>query len=274
MKKFESIGNCIAAIELLCFRNCEIPYNEIKFGESYGTVQSGIYKNKIVAIKQFIIGENNNGLEPADILWELNSLQILTHPRIIKYIGTCLHPKNPNILYLITEFADNRSLYHYQRSTEYTITDALEIALQVAAGIEFLHSQNYVHGHIRPSNILMTSEGAKIAHFAHGRPCFPHSFNSHHHPSESEKHLIESQMNNKKIEIQDKQADIFAFGVILWHLYHPQEELKELVGQNLPQITNCPELVRELILKCCASNPYERYTAEEIVSIMRSNCDL
>jgi len=213
---------------------------------------------------------------------EIENFKKLAHDRIIEFLGTCWDIKTPTRIYLVFEYAEYGSLNTYRKSSEYNISEAPIIALQIAEGIEFLHSKNYAHRDIKPSNILITKQGekkgVKLADFGNCRLFFTGSSNSvgtlDYQPPEiwvkCESYLAGNEYKGC-IQIPNSlPVDIFSFGITLWQLYHPKQELYPCAGKKLPPITNCDDYIQALILKCCQKRPEDRYTASQVVSLLRS----
>jgi len=128
-----------------------------------------------LALKMFKIGElvrKNNKLSILER--EIKLMRKLQHPNILK-MKEALHAKENNLAAIILEWADCGSLE--QVISRGFILDEKAIASifnQVVQGLIYLHSQGIVHQDIKPSNLLLFSDGSvKISDFGIG-----HSFSS------------------------------------------------------------------------------------------------
>ncbi|CAD8067089.1 unnamed protein product [Paramecium primaurelia] len=60
----------------------------------------------------------------------------------------------PEALYIVQEYCPGGTLYEMMITKSFTEEQIVNIALQIASGLNFLHSKNIVHRDIKPENIL------------------------------------------------------------------------------------------------------------------------
>lgn len=145
----------------------KITIDELEFGNllgqgAFGSVYSGKYKDREVAIKKIEVLLNDNALN--DFEREADILSKLSHPNIIGYIGTII---TNDMCYLILELADTGSLDHLYTSIEFK--DKIKFAYQVADGLEYLHSKGIIHRDLSCRNVLVSNGVAKITDFGLSR---------------------------------------------------------------------------------------------------------
>lgn len=87
---------------------------------------------------------------------EAKAVSALNHPNIITIheIGT-----EPGSHFIATEFIDGTTLRHHQRSNALTLTEAIEIAIQVASALATAHAAGIIHRDIKPENIMVRKDG-------------------------------------------------------------------------------------------------------------------
>jgi len=87
---------------------------------------------------------------------EAKAASALNHPNIltIHEIGT-----EPGAHFIATEFIDGTTLRHHQRSNALTLTEAIEIAIQVASALATAHAAGIIHRDIKPENIMVRKDG-------------------------------------------------------------------------------------------------------------------
>ncbi|MDX1395026.1 MAG: protein kinase [Gemmatimonadota bacterium] len=91
----------------------------------------------------------------------------LSHPHILP-----LHDSGraDGLLYYVMPFVEGESLQdRLSRETQLPIDEAVQIAREVAAGLDHAHREGVVHRDIKPGNILLTPAGAVVSDFGIAR---------------------------------------------------------------------------------------------------------
>ncbi len=80
----------------------------------------------------------------------------LNHPNIITIheIGT-----DPGAHFMATEFIDGDNLRHHLRRVPLTLTEAIDIAMQIASALASAHAAGIIHRDIKPENIMLRRDG-------------------------------------------------------------------------------------------------------------------
>ncbi|PWN27010.1 hypothetical protein BDZ90DRAFT_232587 [Jaminaea rosea] len=132
---------------------------------AFGSVYRGLNwkTGETVAIKHISLADVPPS-EQSEIMSEIDLLQNLKHPNIVKYRGS---DKTPNGLYIILEYCENGSLQHICKRFGRFPEGLVSVYIyQVLLGLAYLHDQGVIHRDIKGANILTTKEGAvKLADF-------------------------------------------------------------------------------------------------------------
>lgn len=138
------------------------------------SVYRGRFKNADVAV---VVAQRGGRLGSTKFVPELKDLCSVHHSNLVKILGGC---ENGDQFYLVYEFINGGSLRQClwsEISPRFTSlptwTSRLQVALDVAQGLEYLHHHTHtpsVHKYIKSSNILIDSDlHAKIAYFGVAR---------------------------------------------------------------------------------------------------------
>ncbi|MCC7365532.1 MAG: PD40 domain-containing protein [Dehalococcoidia bacterium] len=168
--------------------------------------------------------------------------------------------------FLVTEYVDGGSLQDALRNGPMEPRRAVRIAAQVARALEEAQARGVIHRDIKPANVMLTAnDGVKVLDFGIARQegaltiTMPGSFVGTANYAAPEASLGET----------DMRSDIYSLGATLYHMLAGQPpfsgDLLQVLRQhreatvNLNALQNCPEELIDIIRKCLAKNPEERY---------------
>jgi serine/threonine protein kinase len=151
----ENLENKLASME-------KIPWSSLTLLESlgsgeFGQVFRGYYRGREVAIKQLYWDNSIQGdTVVRDLEREIESFRHLSHKRLVKFIGACLELPH---LCLVTEYMPAGSLHHllHVRKISLPVSHGLNMCLQIADAVQYLHSQNplVVHRDLKSLNVVL-----------------------------------------------------------------------------------------------------------------------
>ncbi len=115
-----------------------------------GTVWSAfdVHLNRKVAIKQIAIESSNKNR----IIAEVRLMGLLNHPGILRLLDVLQDRK---YVYITQPFCGRGSLESWVQQPEATLQARVKAFLLVLQGVRYLHAHNWVHGDIKPANILI-----------------------------------------------------------------------------------------------------------------------
>ncbi|MBI5722543.1 MAG: protein kinase [Planctomycetes bacterium] len=155
-------------------------------------------------------------------------------------------------IHLVMEHCPGKSLNDY---TPGTLVSILNVFLQTAKGLQYIHEQGYVHADICPEHVISSPEGqVKIIDL--GECCTTLTVKPK--PRELVQFGSPELMLCRPI---DKRTDIYSFGATLfWTLVGERPAITEKDRQETleKQLSAQPAGLRNLVISCIALNPTER----------------
>jgi serine/threonine protein kinase/tetratricopeptide (TPR) repeat protein len=119
---------------------------------------------RTVALKFLPAEMGINSSDKERLLREARTTSALDHPNLGAVYGIEQTPEDHT--FLVMPFYAGGSLTEWVRGRHPSLTEKLQLAMQIASGLGEAHAHGIVHRDIKPSNIMMTSEGVpKIVDF-------------------------------------------------------------------------------------------------------------
>lgn len=226
-----------------------------------GSVFLGVLRGTRVAIKQM----------RGQVSKEVNALHRFHHSSLVTLLGICVEESPDQDSYLIFEYAENGSLsdwIHGARSraggSNLTWNQRLQIALDVAEGLEYLHhstTPTCVHKDLKSSNILLNKKfRGKIANFGLAKSGGIGGSQVHAVTS----HIVGTQGYMAPEFIRDglvtPKLDVFAFGVIVLEILSGKQAVN--VGSNFGEFRGGERVLlsEEIRILMESQNPKENLT--------------
>lgn len=123
--------------------------------------------------------------------------------------------------FIVMAFYDGESLAQRIRRGPLPFRDAVDIAIQIAQGLAEAHARHIVHRDVKPSNVMITSQGAaKIVDFGLARVVSTHTATQTGGTTGTVSYMSPEQIIGKHV---DERTDIWALGIVLAEI---------LTGQN------------------------------------------
>ncbi|KAI5054730.1 hypothetical protein GOP47_0029875 [Adiantum capillus-veneris] len=232
---------------------------------AYSRLYRGIYQDTPVAVK--IIRQPDEDEFLADrlekvFMQEVNTLSCLQHQNVVKFIAAC---KKPPVLCVITEYLPGgsiRAFLHKREGELLPIPQVLQMALDIAYGMEYLHMKGVVHRDLKSENLVLGQDGCiKILDF--GVSCFESDCNSDAHDLGTYRWMAPEMLSQKPYT---RKVDVYSFGIVLWELltaHLPYEEMGAVqaafcvIHENTrpPIPPDCPTVLSDLMCRCWCTDP-------------------
>ncbi len=216
---------------------------------------------------------------------EARAVSALNHPNICALydIGSASLPGAASFDYIVMEYLDGQSLADRIARGPMPLREALEFSAQVADALSKAHRQGVIHRDIKPGNVILTKEGAKLLDFglAKARPA-AQSLEATATQSISSSPLTQAgvivgtvpYMAPEQLEGRetDARTDIFAFGAMLYEMITGRRAFEgetqasiiaRIMTANPPPFAErqvvTPPSVERLIRQCMAKDPDRRW---------------
>ncbi|KAM0944674.1 putative protein kinase TKL-Pl-4 family [Dioscorea sansibarensis] len=247
---------------------------------AHSSLYHGIYKDQPVAVKIIRQPEDDEyGVMAARLekqfTKEVTLLSHLYQRNVIKLVGAC---KKPPVFCIIIEYLSGGSLRTFLHKLEHKPLcwrKLIAIALDIARGMEYIHSQGVIHRDLKPENVLFDQDlCAKIADF--GIACEEAYCDKLAEDPGTYRWMAPEMIKNKPY---GHKVDVYSFGLVLWEMVTgtmPYEEMMPIqaafavVDKNLrPTIpSECPAAFQALIEQCWALHPDKRPEFWQIIKVL------
>lgn len=228
---------------------------------------------QVMALKMNILASNR-----ANMLREVQLMNRLSHPNILRFIGVCVHEGQ---LHALTEYINGGNLEQLLGSDVFlSWTTRLSLALDIARGLKYLHSKGIFHRDLTSKNCLVRLEGsvcsAVVGDFGLAEKI----------PDYSEEEVQERLAvvgspywmapEVLRGEVYNEKVDVFAYGIILCEIIAriqadpdilPRTEDFGLDVEAFQQMVgDCPPYFLDLAIACCNMTAKLRPSFSQIVA--------
>ncbi|GBC05823.1 hypothetical protein RclHR1_06450001 [Rhizophagus clarus] len=247
---------------------------------SFGEVYKASLANRGLVALKMIFNEHLN-IEDDVINKFIEELKLLRkidyHQNINRILGITKDAKLNYILVL--EYANEGNLREYlkEKFTSLEWSDKIQMALNIANGLKFLHSKEIIHRDLHSKNILVNDRKLSIADFGLSKSLAEATTNSVSNKRGIIEY-IEPQCLGDIMYKKDKKSDIYSLGVLLWEISSgkppfsgcPRELLKDHIkdGYRATPIEGTPSKYQTLYQECWDGEPKSRPNIEEVNEIL------
>ncbi len=196
----------------------------------------------------------------------------LKHPHILPIYDCGVQFGSP---YLVTSFVKGGSLAQVlKRQPRFTPEQALEMLKQIAAGLDYAHSQGIVHGILNPANILVSNEQVlQVTGFGLKQMLQMQGIEEYNHPQAHLFSIVGTFLGSPEYIAPecvlgsplDARTDVYALGIMLFELLSgsppftgtdPLQQAVPSLHETCPDLPAAFDLILYLALEC---EPEKRY---------------
>lgn len=159
-----------------------------------------------------------------------------------------------DLLYLVMEYAEE-NLSQVLASRALTPGECQQMLLPVLEGLTYIHGQGYVHGHLKPANIMASQERVKLSCdglTVSGEPSSIFGVASVYDPPET------------ATEGLSPAGDVWSLGMTLVEVLTQKLPVLEAGRKELPLPRSVPTALAEIIRHCLQLDPRQRWTVGQI----------
>ena len=199
----------------------------------------------------------------------------LAHPNVVQVYDSGEADGRP---YIVMEYVDGETLAELlSRRGRLPPAEAVELALQVCAGLEHAHRAGLVHRDIKPQNVLIRDDGTvKIVDFGIARSAQGTQLTETGSVLGTAAYLAPEQAAGEEVTAA---TDVYALGVVLYEMVtgrtpHSAESLTQFLARGHEQpITalrelapEAPEALEDVVMRSLARMPQYRQPSAEALA--------
>jgi len=167
----------------------------------------------------------------------------MNHPNVLPIYDA---GKDGEFLYRAMPYLESGSVEKHL-SNYYNPMKALSLLAGVKEGLNYIHSQGYIHGNLNPTHILLNPNGnPMLSNFGLTVPI----------SGQTNAFMAPEQVQGGAV---DRRADIYGLGVLLYTLLVGQAPPAGTIVSPRSARSDIPQAVEHVILKAMAQNPDARF---------------
>ena len=213
---------------------------------------------------------------------EARAAAALNHPNVVAVFDV----QTEGVPYLVSELLEGETLRDAMQRGPLPRRRAVDIAVQVAAGLAAAHQKGIVHRDVKPANIFLTTDGraklldfglARVVEFAAGDGRSTHAGEPVTHPGAVLGTVGYMAPELVRSHAGDSRADVFALGAVCYEMFAGQkafngetsvEVLAAIVRTDPPDPAPSvvPPALARVVRRCLEKQPAQRFQSASDVA--------
>jgi hypothetical protein len=239
--------------------------------------------NRAVAVKVLAPDQRVDAAARRRVQSEARAAAALSHPNVaaVHDYGEAPGQSGEPVPYVVMELVDGPTLTEVLTDGPLDPAEAMRICADVAAGLAAIHARGLVHRDVKPGNVIVNADGAKLVDFGIAA--------SIGEPDEVGEDGImygtPAYLAPERLEdgVVVPGSDVYALGLLLYRLlagktpWSAETTIQMLRAhaylppRPLPDIDGVPAEVADLCRRCLAKDPVERPTAAEAAACLTAS---
>src|ERR1700730_8083721 len=223
---------------------------------------------RTVALKFLPTAVAISDADKSNLLREARAASALDHPNIGVIHG--LEESGDQQLFIVMQYYDGETLAQVISRGIIPVREALDLAIQIAAGLSAAHAHNVVHRDIKPSNIIITRANvAKIVDCGLARVVISISATQSISATGTLPYMAPEQILGESI---DQRCDIWALGILIVQMItgsHPflrpntAAMTFAILNQPPAALDIVPAELQPILYRALSKKPENRYPSSE-----------
>lgn len=238
-----------------------LPFPERTTSHNVVSSVADLYGTKVY-VRRWMVDQFE--LPPQACLDEIEALRHLAHPNLVTFIGGRAEMGQAHVITKLIEGGTLETFLKCPKGDGKQLVRRLEMLLDIAYGMAFLHGKGIVHRHLSTSIMMVDDKHMRLMECGQSSNA-PIPISCYMAPE------VFSNSANASME-----SDVFSFGICLWETAcatKPMRSGTDLANGTVPPLscdtTMFPDLV-ELIYACCQKDPSKRPTFATIIYELQS----
>ena len=222
---------------------------------------------RIVALKFLSHQAVGTEGDKARFIHEAQSAAALNHPNICTVYEIDEHENRP---FIAMECIEGESLKTKIKSDSLRVDEAVEIAVEIAEGLQEAHSKGIIHRDVKSANIMLTATGrVKVMDFGLAKSPDRTQLTRSGTTVGTVAYMSPEQGRGEAV---DSRTDIWSLGIVLYEMLtgelpfqadYEQATIYRIMNESPPSIrdlrSGVPFELEQVVVKALAKDPDERY---------------